>query len=368
MSQQSLASESAGQAASVEQAAARPAYHLDWLLIVLASLILFLCRSTRLPAMDPDESRCAVAVQQMLDSGNWLIANSKKPAAFFWLAAAAQKATEPLFGKVGSVQLAGRLVSAIAGCLAVLIAYSWAKRLGGRAAGLAAAAVLATTGEFLFVARWYRMDMAFTAAMLAAVWWFARADMERENALATRKTPNSIWQGWIGFYFFAAVATLVKGPAGLVMPLLIIFAYLAARQQLKRLLGVFHPLGILVFLAIAAPWYVAVFFRDRTFFNEFFAHQNVQRFTGSTDLGKPWPAFYYVPILLLGLMPWTALLPGVVIRALKQPGIRLVQNPRFLLWMAVLVPSLIVTITRARKLSTSCRSLRPGGAHGAVCG
>lgn len=132
MSQQSLASESAGQAASVEQAAARPAYHLDWLLIVLASLILFLCRSTRLPAMDPDESRCAVAVQQMLDSGNWLIANSKKPAAFFWLAAAAQKATEPLFGKVGSVQLAGRLVSAIAGCLAVLIAYSWAKRLGGR--------------------------------------------------------------------------------------------------------------------------------------------------------------------------------------------------------------------------------------------
>ena len=155
------------------------------MVLVALALVLFVFRANILPLMDPDESRCALIVRQMLRGGDWLLPHLNgqaywdKPAVFFWLAAAGQRLT-------GNAELGGRLVAAVAGCLCVLVTYAYARRLGGRAAGLLAGIALATSAEFLFVARWYRMDMCFVAAMWAALWWYGEANYPPRRAPAER--------------------------------------------------------------------------------------------------------------------------------------------------------------------------------------
>lgn len=287
---------------------------LDWLLLAAVSLGLFLFQSNRLPLVDPDESRCALIVREMVRGGDWVIPHlngevyADKPAPFFWLAAGGRWLT-------GSEELGGRLVSAIAGCLCALVTYAFARRLGGRGAGLLAGLALATAAEYVYIARWYRMDMAFTAAMWAAVWWLARADARRAGP--DGRAP--IWAGWIGFYAFAGLATVFKGPAGLGLPAVIVAVWMLARGHYRRLLGFLHPAGLAVFLAIAVPWYVAAGLRSPALLQEFLVRQNLQRFTGAADLGHRWPGILYLPILLAGFMPWSVLLPGAIWRRFPRP-------------------------------------------------
>jgi 4-amino-4-deoxy-L-arabinose transferase-like glycosyltransferase len=317
---------------------------LDWLWLSAAVLCLFLFKSASLPLMDPDESRCALVVKEMLQGGDWLMPHLTgqvyydKPAPFFWLAAASQKLT-------GSAELGGRLVSALAAWLAVLITWSWARRLAGRAAGLTAGAALATAGEFLFVAHWYRMDMAFTAAMWAALWWLARG----QAAAAEDPSAKARRAGWIGFYGFAALAVLFKGPAGLALPLLVILVWMIARRQYSRLTGALSPLGLALFAAIAAPWYVAAMWRDPSYFQYFFIRNNLERFA-TVSVGRHWPGILYVPLLLGGLMPWTLLLPGVIVRSIRRGGLAVSQRGQvLLLWLAVLLPLGVVAVSSGKE-------------------
>ncbi len=169
-------------------------------------------RAGTLPLMDPDESRCAQIAAEMERSGDWLVPHFEgevyfdKPAPFFWLTVVARKLT-------GNMELSGRLVASLAGIAAVLTTYAVGQRVFGATAGLLGGLILATSIEFLFIARWFRMDMPFTAAMWAAVWWFLRG----ESLFAADGNWEHRRRGWVGFYFFCATATLFKGPAGLPM-------------------------------------------------------------------------------------------------------------------------------------------------------
>ena len=307
---------------------------MDGLVLVALALVLFLFRANSLPLMDPDESRCAMIVREMTRGGDWLVphlngeAYCDKPAVFFWLAAAGQWVT-------GQVELGGRLVSALAGCLCVLVTYAYAKRLGGRAAGLFAGIALATSAEFLFVARWYRMDMPFVAAMWAALWWYAR----REQPGPGIPQGGAARRGQVGFYAFCGIAVLFKGPAGLALPLGVLVVWLGLRREARRLLGLLHPAGLAVFLAVAAPWYVAVMLRDPGYAYEFFIRQNVLRYTGGGELGHHWPGILYVPVLLAGLLPWAVFLPGVIWRYWPRRLQQCREQPHvLLLWLAAVVP------------------------------
>ncbi|MDY7011618.1 MAG: glycosyltransferase family 39 protein, partial [Planctomycetota bacterium] len=147
-----------------KHAAPSTAAHLALLILLCGGLFLFRIQS--LPLADPEEARCALIVRHMLDSGDWIVPHLDgqvyydKPAPYFWLTAAGWKLT-------GSAELGGRLVSALAGLLAVMITYAFARRQFSPLSGMLAGVVLATSGEFLFLARWYRMDMPFAAAMWA---------------------------------------------------------------------------------------------------------------------------------------------------------------------------------------------------------
>src|SRR6185312_15616784 len=152
---------------------------------------------------------------------------------------------------------------------------------------------LSLTTAFLFIfGRAATTDMTLSAPlavgfMAAYLWW------ERERAR----------------YLFAAAvavgfAALAKGPVAPVLLGLALLGFSATQRHLRRLLGYLHPLPIAVFFLVAAPWYIAVQIRNPTFFNTFFLQHNLERFA-TNRFEHPQPFWYYLPLLLLALFPWT---------------------------------------------------------------
>jgi len=127
----------------------------------------------------------------------------------------------------------------------------------------------------------------------------------------------------------------------------VIGAYLLLSGQWKRIAELFNFWGIMLFLAIAAPWYVAVSFRHHQYFGEFFLKQNFERYADTTyGNHKLGPLNVgYLGVLLAGLFPWTIYLPGAIARTFpraKARGLfawlRAFDRTNLLLWTAVIVP------------------------------
>lgn len=319
----------------------RTAWHVAALTAV--SLAMFLFRSASLPLADPEEARCALTVREMLRSGDWLVPRLEgrpyvdKPAPFFWLAAAAQVVT-------GDEELAGRLVAALGGLAGVLATYAIGRRAFGPTAGLLAGLVLATSGQYLFMARWYRMDMPFAAAVWWALVWFWRAESRRPGATVK---PWRTGSGWYGFYALCGVATALKGPAGLVLPAMALLGYFLLSRQARRWLDFIRTPGVLLYLAIAASWYVAVSIRQPGYVTEFLIRHNIQRYAGR--VGYSWPFYVYLPTLIVGLLPWTIYLPGAVIRYFPRRWRARSDRPDVLfLWLAALVPVVFFSLAGTR--------------------
>jgi 4-amino-4-deoxy-L-arabinose transferase-like glycosyltransferase len=319
-------------------------------LLVLVCASLFLYRANSLPLVDPDEARCALIVRNMFRSGEWIVPHFEnrvyfdKPAPFFWLAAAAEKLT-------GGAELGGRLVAALSGTLVVLTAYAMGRRMFGAAAGFLAGVVLATSGEFLFIARWYRMDMPFEAAMWAAIWWFWRSeDMPccgNPDSSVSKQHPPLL--RWYGFYMFCAIATLFKGPAGLVLPAMFIGVYLLLSGRPGRVFEMFHIGGILIYLAITAAWFLTIIIREPNYAYEFFIQQNLSRFASRTFGNHHFPGILYIPIVLGGLLPWTIFLPTAIIKYFPRKWTLRAQEPAVLfLWTAALVPLAFFSFSKTK--------------------
>ncbi len=303
---------------------------------------LFLFRAGSLPLADPDEARAAIIVQHMVKTGKWLIPYKAdkpwmdKPAPYYWLVAAGQYIT-------GDLEMGGRGVSGAFATLAVLAAFAWGRRAAGNFTGLVAGVILATSAGFMVAARLYRMDMPFAALMFLALWWFWRYE---QPLGAERRAGN---KRWLGFYAFCAAATLIKGPAGLVLPVLVVATYLLVSGRWRRVGELANIPGILIFLVIAAPWYVAAGMVSPDYAYEFLIVQNFARFAVRAIEQKQFPGLYYIVILLGGMLPWTIYLPGAITRSFPARWSRRAQNPTALFcWIAVLVPLAFFMVSRTK--------------------
>jgi 4-amino-4-deoxy-L-arabinose transferase-like glycosyltransferase len=315
------------------------------MLLVAVCAALFLSNAHVLPLGEPDEARCGLIVREMLQDGHWLLPHLRgepyydKPAAFFWLAAGGQLLT-------GSAELGGRLVAAIAALAAVLAAYSMARRVfGGAMAGLLAGLVLATMGEFLFMARWYRMDMPFAAAIWASLWWFLRRQHQPQPRGGRMLT-------WTVFYAICGVGTLLKGPAALVLPGLVVGLYLVLSRQYGRLLEMLHPVGLAAYVLVASPPYVLAELEQPGYLAVFFLKHNVQRFAEPLDPSHGWPGVLYVPIAMGGMMPWTIYLPGAAARYFPRRWRARADKPAMLyLWLCAIVPMAFFAVSGTKLVS-----------------
>jgi 4-amino-4-deoxy-L-arabinose transferase-like glycosyltransferase len=118
------------------------------------------------------------------------------------------------------------------------------------------------------------------------------------------ETGKKFWL--FDLYFFGAAATLAKGPIAPFLALAIICLFLGLRREWSALRRTIWIPGVVLYLVMVLPWYIAVQRRNPTFFNEFFWQHNLERYT--TNLYKHHqPFYYYLIVLMLGLMPWTAL-------------------------------------------------------------
>ncbi|MBP2645548.1 MAG: hypothetical protein H6Q75_988 [Firmicutes bacterium] len=286
----------------------------SFLLVVLISAWILLFNLGGLPLTDPDEPVYAETAKEMIQFNDYLSPRIfgefwyDKPPMYYWLAAGSFK----LFG---ISEFTARFPSALAGILCVLAVYVSACRLFNERAGMLSALVLATSLEFFYVAKGSVTDMTLTLFLTVALLAF----LEKRYYL---------------FYIGAALATVTKGPIGLVFPGTIIFLHWLLHRNFKEIWKMKLPAGILIYMVIAVPWYWLMYqHHGADFIDTFFGFHNFVRFT-QPEHNETSAWYFFVPVLIAGFMPWTAVMVQALWRVLTE-GTRSWRSHSFLLvWAA----------------------------------
>ena len=180
----------------------------------------------------------------------------------------------------------------------------------------AADAVLMIAAIYLFLRRFRpgsETDGALIAAGCVGTIGFARAASTDMPLAAMFAIALLGWYAWyetrerfglVFFYFFLALATLAKGPVAIFFAGVIPLIFVAVKRDWRAILESLWIPGIVLFLAVALPWYVAVQLRNPDFFRVFILQHNLARF-GQDLYHHRQPFWFYLPVLLLSLMPWT---------------------------------------------------------------
>ncbi len=259
----------------------------------------------RTPFYTRGEPREALVVQTIVRGDGLLLPMRNgdelpsKPPLFHWLGAAASL----VHGRVseGSIRLPS-LVAALA-AVAATAATAWA--WWGATAALLTTMVLGTSFQWVAASVSARVDMVLAAAIALALLLFARA------IESGRRIPAAA-------YALLSVATLTKGPVGLVLPCTIALTTLALRGEL-RFLG-WRDLRLLGLATGAAGlWYVAAFvIGGDAFFAKQILKENVFRVLDpdSVEAGHVAPLWFYVPLLAAGFAPWSLFVPGLAAMAI----------------------------------------------------
>lgn len=277
----------------------------------------------------PDEGRYAEIPREMAATGDWLtprlngIKYFEKPPLQYWATAAAYKV-------FGEHEWTVRLWPALTGFAGVVLVYFVGAALFGALAGFYAALVLASSLGYVLVAHVATLDMGVTFFMtltLAGLLLGLRAD----GTPAARRL-------WIHVAWAAmALAALSKGLMGVVLPVMVLGAYVALQRDFGLLRRMHILTGSLLFLAIAAPWFVAVSLANPGFFDFFFIHEHFQRFLTKAHR-RPGPWWYFFPILALTILPWLFTLGAALPASWKWRGSPAAFQPlRLLLLWSVLI-------------------------------
>jgi 4-amino-4-deoxy-L-arabinose transferase-like glycosyltransferase len=179
---------------------------------------------------------------------------------------------------------------------------------------------------------------AFAIALLA---WYAWYESERHTYLAV-------------FYFFLALGTLAKGPVAPALAAVIIILFVALKGDWRVIPRTLWIPGIVLYLAVMLPWYIAVQLRNPGFFRFFILEHNLARFSQDVYHHHQ-PFWYYLPVFLLAMVPWTLVLILAVAeraRLIWSEGKEAFSSPEdswplfLLIWM--LVPILFFSASQSK--------------------
>lgn len=210
----------------------------------------------------------------------------EKPALYYWRAMG-------YYRELGVYDWTARLASATGALALIILAFLHLKRFrpGGH---LDAALIMVSAVAMFAFSRGASTDMQLAAPFcIGMLGWYAWYE-----------TGKKFWL--FDLYFFGAAATLAKGPVAPFLALAIICLFLGLRREWSALRRTIWIPGVLLYLVMVLPWYIAVQRRNPSFVNEFFWKHNLERYT--TNLYQHHqPFYYYLMVLIIGLMPWTAL-------------------------------------------------------------
>ncbi|MGH7863695.1 MAG: glycosyltransferase family 39 protein, partial [Candidatus Binataceae bacterium] len=229
--------------------------------------------------------------REMLESRNWIVPHLnyviyvEKPPLLYWLMAAA-------FSIFGANEFAARLVSALAALVAVFATYLFALDGLGRRTALLAGAILAVSPLFAAMAQVVTPDMLLAALTTVA-----------SVSLFAHWRHGGAWC-WLA-YVAMALGVLAKGPVAVVLPVASLATFLWWQGELRGQASRFHlGIGAVIIASVAAPWFVAVATRVPGFFDFYFVGEHFRRFF-EIDYSHAGPAWFYLPVLLVGLFPWS---------------------------------------------------------------
>jgi len=276
---------------------------------------------------DPDEGRYAEIPREMAVSGDWItprlndLKYFEKPPLQYWITAA-------LYRAFGVDEWVARLGPALAGLAGALLVFAAGARLYDRRTGTVAAVMLLGTMAYVLFAHIVTLDMSVTLFLSATILGFAVAQRDGASPSERRRWMLFAWAA-------AAGAVLTKGLIGLVLPGAAVGAYILVHRD-WRILMKFEPVrGSLLFLALCAPWFVAVSLRNPEFARFFFWHEHVERFL-LPGHGRPGQWWYFVPVLAIGVLPWLGLLVWAAPRWWRADATARFKPTRLLmLWAAI---------------------------------
>jgi 4-amino-4-deoxy-L-arabinose transferase-like glycosyltransferase len=306
-------------------------------LAAIASATL-LFRLGSLPLIGADEPRYARIAQEMSAAHNWVTPTLEgrpwleKPPLYYWV-------TIPMVRLLGPTEAAARLGSALLAFVASLAIFALGRVFWGHAAGLASAAVLLTSIGFVAFGRSASTDMPFTSCLTVSLALLAAVAVGRVRARWT-----------VAAYVFLGLAVLAKGPVALVLAGAVFAAFWCLRPS-WRLATVRPWTGAMIVAAVALPWFWLAFRENGFSFIAFFViNHNLARYVSELHHHSE-PFYYYAPVLLGLLFPWTgwlaALVPGrnIFLRLKELPR----RDPaRFFLLLWVIVPVAFFSLSRSK--------------------
>jgi 4-amino-4-deoxy-L-arabinose transferase-like glycosyltransferase len=288
------------------------------LTLILLSLLTFFFGLGRPAISDSDEAFYAEASREMVESGDWLTPHFnytdrwQKPVLYYWLSAATYLVSGP-------TEWAARLWSALAGLGLVLVTWRGSRRFGDATAWLAGA-IVATCGGYFLMARLALPDLPLAFCITLTIW----AVLE---------------QRWLLAGAAAAVGFLLKGPVAIAVPAIVLLPIWWRERRTFPLPPGDLVKAAVVFLVIGLPWYVAMTATHGTaYLDSFFVGDNFERF--ATDrFNDPRPIWFYGPILVAGMMPWS--MHGYLL--FRRGGKLTTDDWRLLLW--AFVPLVFFTVS-----------------------
>jgi len=264
--------------------------------LFLAAVIFvsFFASLSMAPLFDLDEGAFSEATREMLASGNYLttylngVLRFDKPILIYWF----QALSASIFGIKA---FAFRLPSALAGIGWAYGIYWFGRRYFDRLTAFMAAFFMVVSLQTTIIAKAAIADSLLNMFIAYSMFFlFIFLDKNQKKYL---------------YLSFGAIALgfMTKGPVALLIPIAVSFIYLLTRRDLGRFFKmVFNPLGILIFVLIASPWYILEY-REQgmAFINGFFLKHNLSRFNTSFE-GHSGSLFYYIPVVILGLLPFSS--------------------------------------------------------------
>ena len=260
--------------------------------------------------MDVDETRYVSMARDMFHSKDFmtLYLNGEyffeKPPLYFW----GECLSFAIFGKVN--EFTARFPVALYGSLSAFLVYFVGRKIVSRRFGFISAVILATTLEFVMLAKFAILDIVVTTCIGFSVMFGFLTQFVKENHV------KYMW--WL-FYIFSGLAVMAKGIPGFIVPFAVMFFVTIANKTFKQ---VFKPQYILVgfalFFLIVLPWHLEMFrIHDPLFFNEYIMKHHINRFFSSSEIDREQPFYFYFLTILWGLIPWVFSAIAVGISKLK---------------------------------------------------
>jgi 4-amino-4-deoxy-L-arabinose transferase-like glycosyltransferase len=293
---------------------------------------------------DVDEGVNAGCTREMMESGSWIVPTfnyelrTAKPVMLYWL----QRLS---FNAFGINEWAARFPAVLLGLGTVLLTYELARRIFDARTALLGGVILATAIEFCKLSHAATPDapLIFFVTLTLYLFWVGHEYGSRTWFLTAA--------------FASGLATLTKGPLGLALPGLVVVLYLAWCGELRRFWDKRLIHGLLIWAAVAVPWYALVISETRGAYLAFFKNENLRRATSAME-GHSGPIVYYVGALFAFFAPWCVFLLGTIWFAIRKASERAptsvggldlvdVRGHRFLLcWVAAFLGCFSLAATK----------------------